>query len=175
MPGSQDKPSAVPNEFTISRELAAPRELVWTCFTDPEHLKHWWGPKGFAVVASKMDLRPGGKYHYGLQTPQGQEMWGRFVFREIAAPARIVFVNSFSDENGGLARHPGHMTWPMEMLTSYVFEEHDNKTLFTLSSSALNPSKEEQKTFDDNHDSLRGGWGGTFNQLAEYLETLTAK
>ena len=50
------------DDFVISRVFDAPRELVWKCFTDPEHMKQWWGPKGFTVIASKMDLRPGGTY-----------------------------------------------------------------------------------------------------------------
>ena len=59
-------------DFAISRVLNAPRGLVWKCFTDPARMKQWWGPKGFKVLASKMDLRPGGTYHYGMQAPNGQ-------------------------------------------------------------------------------------------------------
>lgn len=50
------------SDFVLSRVFDAPRELVWKCFTDPEHMKGWWGPKGVAVVTSKMDLRVGGTY-----------------------------------------------------------------------------------------------------------------
>ena len=53
--------------FVISRVLDAPRDLVWKCSTDPEHMKQWWGPKGFKVIASKMDLRVGGTYIYGCR------------------------------------------------------------------------------------------------------------
>ena len=175
MPEEQAKHAAPQGDFTISRELVAQRALVWQCFTDAQHMKHWWGPKGFKVIHSKMDLRPGGMYHYGLRTPQGQEMWGRFVYREIVAPERITFVSSFSDEQASLSRHPGHMTWPIEILTNFVFEERGGKTLFTITSSGLNASDEEQKTFDDGHDSMKGGWGGTMNKLAAYLATLNAK
>ena len=172
MPEEQAKHAAPQGDFTISRELDAQRALVWQCFTDAQQMKHWWGPKGFKVIHSKMDLRTGGMYHYGLRTPQGQEMWGRFVYSEIVAPERITFVSSFSDEQGSLSRHPGHMTWPIEILTNFVFEERGGKTLFTITSSALNASDEEQKTFDDGHDSMKGGWGGTLNQLTAYLATL---
>ena len=71
-----------------------------------EHMKQWWGPKGFTVIAAKMDLRPGGSYHYGMQSPDGNTMWGKFVYREIVPQERIVFINSFSDEKGGITRHP---------------------------------------------------------------------
>ena len=96
--------------FVISRVFDAPREIVWKCFTDPEHMRRWWGPKDFKVLASKMDLRVGGTYLYGMSAPDGSAMWGKFVYREIVPPERLEFINSFSDENGGTTRHPGHMS-----------------------------------------------------------------
>jgi uncharacterized protein YndB with AHSA1/START domain len=50
--------------FVTSRVFDAPRERVWQAWTDPEHLKHWWGPKDFKVHTCKVDLRPGGIFHY---------------------------------------------------------------------------------------------------------------
>jgi uncharacterized protein YndB with AHSA1/START domain len=93
-------------DFMISRVFDAPRDLVWKCFTDPECMKQWWGPKGFTVIASRMDLRPGGTYHYGMTAPDGTSIWGKMVYREICPPERLVFINSFSDEAGGTTRHP---------------------------------------------------------------------
>ena len=84
-------------DFVISRVLDAPRALVWQCFTDPERMKHWWGPKGFKVIASNMDLRVGGTYHYGMTAPDGSPMWGLFTYREIVPQEKLGFVNSFSD------------------------------------------------------------------------------
>jgi uncharacterized protein YndB with AHSA1/START domain len=95
-----------PQAIVATHELDAPRELVWQCFTDPEHMKEWWGPKGVKVIHSKMDLRVGGTHHYAMQNPDGSVMWGRQVYREITPPERLVFINSFSDEHGGLGRHP---------------------------------------------------------------------
>jgi uncharacterized protein YndB with AHSA1/START domain len=57
------------------------------------------------VIAATIDLRVGGIYHYGMIAPDGSPMWGKFVFREIVAPERMVFVNSFSDEAGGTVSH----------------------------------------------------------------------
>jgi uncharacterized protein YndB with AHSA1/START domain len=157
-------------DFVISRVLNAPRDLVWKCFTDPEHMKQWWGPKGFTVIASTMDLRPGGIYLYGMKTPDGSAMWGRMVYREIVPPEKIVFVNSFSDEKGGLTRHPMSPTWPIEMLSVFTFEEQPGeKTKFTVRWSPLNPTAEEQKTFDAGHASMTGGWSGTMEMLEAYL------
>jgi uncharacterized protein YndB with AHSA1/START domain len=157
-------------DFAISRVLDAPREMVWSAFTDPERMKHWWGPKGFTVIASKMDLRPGGTYHYGLKAPDGTPMWGKFVFREIVPLTRMVFISSFSDEAGGTTRHPLHMSWPLEMLSVFTFEElPGGKTKFTVHWTPHNATEEERKTFDAGQASMQQGWSGTLDQLTAYL------
>ena len=168
-----DTPSAGQGEskaFVISREFDAPRDVVWQAFTDPTKMKQWWGPKGATITASKMDLRPGGTYHYGMRMPDGAEMWGRFVYREITPRERLHFVSSFSDADGGLTRHPMAPGWPMEMLTTFTFkDEGPRRTTFTVTSAALDASPDEKAMFDASHDSLRQGWGGTMDQLATYL------
>jgi uncharacterized protein YndB with AHSA1/START domain len=162
--------TAQTDDFVISRVLDAPRELVWKCFTDPEHMKQWWGPKGITVVASEMDLRPGGTYHYGMQAPNGPVMWGKFVYREIEPPRKLVVINSFSDEKRGLTRHPMSPSWPLELLSTFTFEEEGpGKTRFTLRWSPHNATEVERKTFDAGHASMTQGWNGTLEQLEAYL------
>lgn len=158
------------SEFVISRVLDAPRDLVWKCFTAPERMKQWWGPKEFTVIASKMDLHVGGTYHYGMKAPDGTPMWGKFVFREIVPPERLNFISSFSDEKGGTTRHPGHMSWPLEMHSIFTFEEMPGgKTKFTVRWTTHNATDGEQKTFEAGRDSMRMGWTGTMEQLEAYL------
>ena len=162
--------AAATQEFVISLVLDAPRDLVWKCFTDPAHMKQWWGPKGVKIIRSEMDLRPGGTYLYGMQTPDGTVMWGKMVYREIAPKDRLVFINSFSDENAGLTRHPLAPTWPMEMMSIFTFEDQPgNKTKFTVRWSPHNATGEERKTFDAGHASMTQGWSGTLDQLGAYL------
>jgi uncharacterized protein YndB with AHSA1/START domain len=157
-------------DFVISRVLGAPRRLVWQAFTEPERMRQWWGPKGVTVVAAKMDFRPGGTYHYGMRTPDGSVMWGKFVYREIAEPKRLVWVNAFSDEAGGHTRHPLSPTWPLEMLTTVTLDEPlPDQTGLTIRWSPINATEEEQRTFDTSHDSMRQGWSGTLDRLAGYL------
>lgn len=159
------------SEFVMTRVFDASRDLVWKAFTEPERMKEWWGPKGVKVVKAQMDLRSGGFYHYGMATPDGKTMWGKFVYREIVPPQRIVFVNSFSDEKGGLTRHPMSPSWPLEMLSIFTFEDlPGGKTRFTIRWSPLNATAEEQKTFDAGHASMTQGWGGTLEQLEAYLK-----
>ena len=157
-------------DFVISRVFDAPRELVWKCFTDPAHMKAWWGPKGSIVIQADMDLRPGGVFHYRLEIADGSEIWGKMAYREIAPRDRIVFINSFSDEAGGTTRHPMAPNWPLEMFTIFTFEDvAGGKTRFTVRQSSYNATEEERKTFDSNHGSLTQGWGGTLDKLAGYL------
>jgi uncharacterized protein YndB with AHSA1/START domain len=96
-------------------------------------------------------------------------MWGKWVIREIAAPEKLVYVNSFSNEKGGLTRHPMSPTWPLEMLTTVILKEMDGKTELTLKWVPLNASPEEIATFNAGMAGMTGGWTGTFDQLDEYL------
>jgi uncharacterized protein YndB with AHSA1/START domain len=155
--------------FVISRVFDAPRDLVWKAHSELEGLKQWWGPKGFTWVTGTLDFRPGGMFHYGLRSPNGQKMWGRFIYREIVRPERIVSVSSFSDENGGITRHFLSPEWPAEMLNTATFTEADGKTTLTIHSVAINATPHERKIFEDGFKSMEGGFTGTFDQLADYL------
>ena len=158
------------NDFVVSRVFDAPRDLVWKAFTDPEQMKQWWGPTGFTAVASKMDLRPGGTYHYGMTAPNGMAMWGLFRYREVTPPERLVVIDCFSDENGGVTRHPGNAQWPLEMLSTFTFQDlPGGQTMFTIRWAAHNATAEEQKVFDASHDSMTQGWSGTLERLEAYL------
>lgn len=168
-----DDALAVGKDFVISRVLDAPRDLVWRVFTEPEHMKQWWGPKGFTVAVANMELRPGGTFHYLLKAPDGTPMWGRFVYREIVAPERIVFINSFSDEAGGVTRHPLAPDWPLEMRSVFTFEEvPGGKTRFTVRWAPHNATPREREVFDSGHASMMQGWSGTMEQLETYLTSI---
>ena len=156
--------------FVISRTFNAPREVVFDAFTKQEEMKKWWGPKGYTMFASKLDFRVGGTYHYGMHAPDGTPMWGKFVYREIVRPERIVFINSFSDEHGGVTRHPMALDWPLQMITTFTFEDlGGGRTKFTTTSAAFDATEAERAVFDANHDSMTGGWTGTLDQFEAYL------
>jgi uncharacterized protein YndB with AHSA1/START domain len=166
-PAAADAPE---REFVSTRVFNTPRELVWRALTEAERLKHWWGPKGFTMLACTVDLRPGGLFHYCMQAPSGHQMWGKFVYREIVAPERLVFVSSFSDDKGGATRHPMSATWPLEVLNTLTLEEHDGRTTLTLRGGPINATEAERKTFAGGFESMQRGFAGTWDQLAEYLE-----
>ena len=155
--------------FVISRVFDARRERVWAAWTEPERLRRWFSPKGFTVLAAKMDLRPGGTYHYGMRMADGREMWGKWLIREVAAPERLVFVDTFSDERGGLTRHPFAPDWPQQMLSTITFVEQGGRTTVTIRWEPLDATEVELKTFDSGRGSMKQGWTGTFEQLVAYL------
>jgi uncharacterized protein YndB with AHSA1/START domain len=156
-------------EFTISRVVAAPLDRVWKAWTDAKQLKKWWGPKGFAILSTKLDLRPGGVFHYHLRSPEGQDMWGKFIYREVVPQKRLVFVVSFSDEAGGVTRHPLHEKWPLTILSTVTFAEENHKTTVTVKWIPVDATEAERKTFEEGRDSMKAGWTGTFDRLDDYL------
>ena len=159
-------------EFVFSRTFEASREDVWNAFTQPEHLKHWWGTPGSSIEIARHELKPGGMFHYSMKLPDGRVMWGRFTFREIAAPERLVWLNGFSDEHGGLTRNPWVPTMPLETLNTLTLAEQDGKTLLTITSVPFNASDEEAGVFSAGINGMKMGFGASFKVLADYL-TLT--
>jgi uncharacterized protein YndB with AHSA1/START domain len=157
------------SEFVLTRVFDAPRDLVFRAWTEPERLKQWWGPKGFTMLSCRLDLRPGGVFHYGMRSPDGRAMWGKWVFREVVAPERLVFVVSFADEEGNPVRHPFAPDWPLEVLSTLTFAEHEGKTTLTLRGVPLAATEAERKAFEAGHEPMRKGWAGTLDQLAEHL------
>lgn len=156
-------------EFVISRLFDAPRALVWKAWTEPERLKQWWGPKGFKVHTCKVDLRSGGTFQYGMTAPDGSDMWGRFIYREIVAPEKLVFIVSFSDSSGGVTRHPWSPNWPLQILSTVLFEAQGGKTKVTVRWGPYEASEVERKTFEEGRPSMQQGWSGTLEQLEEHL------
>lgn len=161
--------------FSISRVFNAPRELVFQAFTEPVHLVRWFGPAGCKVIRLSMDLRAGGIYHYGLQTPDGGEMWGKQVFLEVTPPERLVIIQSFSDKDGGLTRHPMSATWPLEMHATSIFEDAgDGTTKLTINWAPHNSDEASIATFDGARENMAGGFTGMFGSLDTFLQETEA-
>lgn len=94
-------------EYILEKIFDAPRELVFRTFTEAEHLKQWWGPRGWTMPHCTVDLRPGGVWHYCMKCEDpdqgdfyGMESWGKGVYRTIDAPAGFAYTDYFSDAEG---------------------------------------------------------------------------
>lgn len=91
--------------LVLERVFDAPRELVFTMFKEPEHLKIWWGPRGWVLPVCNIDFRPGGVWHYCMKCVEqgeyfGMESWGKAVYKEIIEPETIIYIDYFSDAEG---------------------------------------------------------------------------
>ena len=156
-------------EFVVERVLDAPRDLVFRAWTEPEHLRRWWGPKGWEVTSVRIDASPGGTFLYSLRAADGNVMWGKWVFREVVRPERLVFVSSFSDPDATIAPVPFDADFPLEVHSTVKFEDEGNRTKVTLRQIPLNATDAQRATFQAFFRSMQHGWGGTFEVLAEYL------
>lgn len=148
-------------ELVIERVLDAPREKVWEAWTDPEQFKKWWGPKDFTAPTVEIDLQEGGKYLYCMRSPDGQDVWGTGTYREIVPMERLVFSDSFADENGNVV--PGTQygmpdEFPLEMQITITFEDVDGRTKLTL--------RHDGMPAGDTGEQAEAGWNESFDKLA---------
>jgi len=165
---TSQKPASKP--FVITRTFNAPRDKVFAAWTELEGVKNWMGPKGVSLVKATSDLRPGGKLHYLLRTAEGKDMWGKWTYREIDKPKRIVAVVAFTDETGDkILPHPMSPDWPRENLSITDFTDKNSKTKVTVTWSPLNATETQQKTFDAGHEGMTMGWTGSLDKLEAYL------
>ena len=162
--------------FAISRTFNASPDLVWRVHTEPHHLQQWWGPKGCKLGVERLEFRPGGIFHYCMRYSTGAEMWGRFMYREIEAPHRMVYFSSFANELGGIVRAP-FGALPMELENTITLTGQDGETTLSIHSVPFGVTVAEEIAFFDqlrDTKSLEQGFGGTLDQLEAYLKSLAA-
>lgn len=168
----QNENAAAPERLVFSRSFNTPQSLVFEAFTRQEHLQQWWTPAGCSMKYCKLDLRPGGQFHYCQLLPNGQEMWGRLVYTHIAPPDLLEFIVSFSDAEGNITTHPLMPDWPAEILSTVRFEEKAGVTTIQMTSQPINASDRELEVFEKGKPSVLAGSEGTMRQLEAYLQTL---
>ena len=78
-------------KLTLVREFEAPPEAVWTAWTEPEALKHWFGPDAGAVSLAQTDVRVGGRFHIVFNTLDGEAHDVSGAYREVVPNERLVF------------------------------------------------------------------------------------
>ena len=87
-----------PRSIIGIREFDAPRELVFSVWTDAKHLAQWWGPNGFTMTTSHFEFRPGGVWRFVMHGPDGRDYQNRVTFEEIVPPERIVYRHGGGDD-----------------------------------------------------------------------------
>lgn len=160
--------------FVITRNFRAPRALLWQVQTRAEHLKNWLSPEGFHTIHADMDFRVGGRYFYGIEGPNELQMWGMQQFLEIFHEKKTVHLQSFSDKDGGLGRHPMAPTWPAYMHVTANYEDCPEGTMYSISWQPHESDEVGISTFDGARTGMQAGFAGTFAKLDAYLSKLQA-
>jgi uncharacterized protein YndB with AHSA1/START domain len=94
-----EQSAMVERTIVIERELDAPRELVWSVWTDPDEITKWWGPEHFTTPREtiEVDLRPGGVCRMTMVGPNGEEYPNDGHFGVVEPPERLSFGEDVTD------------------------------------------------------------------------------
>jgi uncharacterized protein YndB with AHSA1/START domain len=76
-------------EISSTRIFKCPIELLFRAWSEPEHLKNWWGPKGFTNTFNEFDFRPGGKWSFVMHGPEKGNYNNEVEFIKIEPPSLI--------------------------------------------------------------------------------------
>ncbi len=142
------------SELVLTRELKAPRERVFVAWTDVKQAALWWAPRDFTPLSCEMDVRPGGMWRRRMRSPTGDVILKHGVYREIAAPERLVF--TYITENAA------GIVDPETLVSVSLTDLGSGQTRLTLWHTAF-----ETEASRDDH---RGGWTGGLERLAGFIE-----
>jgi uncharacterized protein YndB with AHSA1/START domain len=158
MTAQTESKNLVGKEFVITREYAAPREMVWRACTEAKHLAQWWGPRGFTNPVCEWDAKPGNKIYVVMRAPNGARYPMGGEFREVVVPEKLVFTSGALDEKGEMM---------FEFLHTATFTEASGKTKLTLHSRVTKTTDEANKYI--------GGFEAGMTQSLEKLDEFLAK
>ena len=85
-----EKNSTKDREMRLTRTFDAPIELVWEVITQPKHISQWWGPDGFTITISEMDVRPGGRWNLVMHGPDGTDYPNKIIYIEVIEYKKLV-------------------------------------------------------------------------------------
>lgn len=144
---SNSTPTAPKQNIVVKRIVDAPLELVWKAWTDPEHVKRWWGPKDYTSPAAKIDFRVGGRYVFAMRAPAeqgGQDSYTAGVYKKIVPMELLEFTQGLSDQDGNPI-DPAQIgmppDFPKEIRTTIVFKDKRGMTELTITEHGWPPSQ----------------------------------
>jgi uncharacterized protein YndB with AHSA1/START domain len=149
-----------PRSIIGTRVFGAPRELVFSAFTDPKHPAQWWGPDGFTLTTHSHDFRPGGVWRFVMHGPDGRDYQNRVTYDKIDPPKRIVY------RYGG-----GDDVEPVQFNTTITFEEVGDKTRITWHGRFPSAAERDRVIKEYGADK---GLMQTMARLAEHVATLAS-
>jgi uncharacterized protein YndB with AHSA1/START domain len=143
-------------QIVLTREFAAPRELVFRAYTDPELLVQWLGPRRMTMTIDYFDVRDAGRWRYTHRDTDGSEVGFHGVFHGTPSPENGI-VQTFEFEGA-----PGHVS--LETLT---LEEREGKTLVR--------TNDVFQSVEDRDAAVESGMESGINESMERLDELLAR
>ncbi len=143
--------------LVLKRIFSAPVERVFDAWTKPEVLANWFGPEGFSVNRSEVQLHVGGRYDIELCSPDGKHIRHFGNYLEISKPHKLAFTWMLVDQ-----ACKGSEGLVAETIVSIEFIRIEQTTELTLTHEQL-PSKEA-------YDGHKFGWTSSLNSLTSYLQ-----
>jgi uncharacterized protein YndB with AHSA1/START domain len=148
--------------IVIERIFDAPVDLIWQLWTEPEHLKNWYGPQGFSISISEMDVRVGGKHLFCMETSDGNmKIWTTGEYTEVVPNERLVYTDSPADENGNIVPIP-NIEHPFITVVTVQFEDLGGRTKMVMTHAGL-PAGEQGAS---------EGWEQALSKMATYIEAI---
>jgi uncharacterized protein YndB with AHSA1/START domain len=145
-------------EIFLTRVFDAPRDLVWSAWTEPRHLIHWWGPKGFTNTFQEINVKPGGVWRFIMHGPDGRDYQNKIIFDEVVKPERLVY------------SHNGDEGEPVRFQTTVTFAERGDKTELTMR--MVFPSTAERDRVVKEYHAIEGA-NQTLDRLADHVAKLS--
>jgi uncharacterized protein YndB with AHSA1/START domain len=156
-----------PLDLVLDRVVDAPRDLVWRCWTEAEHLTKWFTPKPWETPFAELDVRPGGVFRTVMRGPNGEEHDNFGVYLEVVKPERLVFTDALQPGYRP-AKQPSHCI--PNFFTCILTLEDVGGGLTRYTARALHATEESRKNHEDM--GFYDGWGTALDQLIAYAQTL---
>lgn len=110
-------------KIKVDREFNAPLDLVWAAWTEAEMLDQWWAPKPYKTVTISQDFKEGGRWHYYMESPEGERHYCLFDYEKIEPQKSYSGLDAFCDEHAVLNTTHPRMQW------SNVFDGNQDSTV----------------------------------------------
>lgn len=78
-------------EIVSTRIIAAPQQLVYRAWTEPEHLSKWWGPAGFTNTFHQFDCTVGGRWSFVMHGPEKGNYVNECEFTHVVSPQLLAW------------------------------------------------------------------------------------
>lgn len=147
-------------DLKLERIVNVPRQLVWDCWTTPEHIRHFFVPRPHRVTECAIDLRVGGRFNTTFEV-EDAEMKNEGVFLEIVPEEKLVFTDAYSE---------GWKPSAEPFLTAMLLLADAENGATRYTAIARHRSEEARKAHEEM--GFFEGWGIVIDQLADYAATL---